>query len=141
MTDARCPSVLPSFRPSVLPSFLPSFLSLSSLRPLQLLVYEAIIEACEVSAQRYPTTEDDDTLLMSDRFMFTALPVNARNAIRLRRTEKRLLKRTVASAERRMNEIKAGGQDPSVAGGEFKPWLEKKSIFDNIIDEIGVDLK
>ena len=42
--------------------------------------------------ERYPTTEDDDTALMSDRKMFKGLPQNARNAIRLRRTEKRLLK-------------------------------------------------
>ena len=64
------------------------------------------------------------------------LPVNARNAIRLRRTEKRLLKRTVASAERRLVEIQSGGPVPKA-----KPWLEKKTRFENIIDDIGVELR
>ena len=67
---------------------------------------------------RYPTTEDEDSALMSDRLMFTALPVNARNAIRLRRTEKRLLKRTIATAERRIIEITSGEKARALHPGE-----------------------
>ena len=55
---------------------------------------------------------------MSDRLMFTALPVNARNAIRLRRTEKRLLKRTIATAERRIIEITSGEKARALHPGE-----------------------
>ena len=62
-----------------------------------------------MSAQRYPTT-DTTTRLMSDRFMFTALPVNARNAIRLRHGEAALEAHRGVGG-RRMNEIKAGGQN------------------------------
>jgi len=100
------------------------------------LVYEAIVEACNVALDRYPTTEEDDSALMADRSMFGMLPVNSRNAIRLRRTEKRLLKRTIASTERRLVEIQTG----EVADTR-KPWLEPKGRFQGIIDEIGVDLK
>jgi len=104
------------------------------------LVFEAIIESCEVALVRYPTSEDDDTALVADRFMFSALPVTSRNAIRLRRSEKRLLKRTIASAERRLIEITSGGGEASVEE-KFKPWLEKKTMLDGILDDIGVDLK
>jgi histone-lysine N-methyltransferase SETD3 len=60
---------------------------------------------------RYPTTEEEDSKMMENRAMFTLLSANARNAIRLRRNEKRLLKRTIATAERRVIEILSGGSD------------------------------
>ncbi len=50
---------------------------------------------------------------MSDRSLFISLPVNARNSIRLRRTEKRLLARTIASTERRLDDLRDGaGKSP-----------------------------
>ena len=103
---------------------------------MEALVFESIVAACEAALNRYPTTEDEDAAIMGDRGMFTALPVNARNAIRLRRTEKRLLKRTIATAERRLVEIQNGGPVP-----EAKPWLEPKTRFQGIMDEIGVDIR
>ena len=86
--------------------------------------------------ERYPTTEDDDTALMSDRKMFKGLPQNARNAIRLRRTEKRLLKRTIATSERRLVQIRTGVLDPAP-----QPWKLPPKRFDKILDDIGVELK
>jgi hypothetical protein len=61
-----------------------------------------ISQACEVALARYPTSEEDDSKLIADRNMFGMLSRNARMAVRLRRTEKRLLKRTLASAESRI---------------------------------------
>jgi hypothetical protein len=58
---------------------------------------------------RYPTTEAEDSKLMSDRNLYTLLPVNARNSIRLRRSEKRLLARTIASTERRIEDLTGEG--------------------------------
>lgn len=46
---------------------------------------------------------------MSDRNLYTLLPVNARNSIRLRRSEKRLLARTIASTERRIEDLMGEG--------------------------------
>ena len=44
---------------------------------------------------------------------------------------------TIASAERRIVEVKGGlAEDPTA-----KPWLEPKNRFEGILDEIGVDLK
>jgi hypothetical protein len=73
---------------------------------------------------------------MSDRQMFKGLPQNARNAIRLRRTEKRLLKRTIATSERRLVQIRTGVLDPTP-----QPWKLPPKRFDKLLDEIGVEIK
>lgn len=95
----------------------------------EITVLEAIIAACRVALSkyenknsheahdpyiivlpgRYPTTEAEDSKLMSDRNLYTLLPVNARNSIRLRRSEKRLLARTIASTERRIEDLTGEG--------------------------------
>ena len=94
-------------------------------------VFQAIISASEAGLERYPTTEDQDTDLMNDRSMFKVLPMNARNAIRLRRTEKRLLKRTIATADRRLVELRTG-----VKQEETPIWLQAPKRFNFPIDEL-----
>ena len=52
--------------------------------------------------QKYPTSEDDDAMIIKDKGMFRLLNYNQRNAVRHRRNEKRLLKRTIAALEKQM---------------------------------------
>lgn len=93
-------------------------------------VFEALIEACQATLDRYPNSEKDDAALMKDRSMFTILPMNTRNAIRLRRTEKRLLRRTIATAERRIEELRSG--DLELEGLDLTI-PNKKFIIDDLI--------
>jgi histone-lysine N-methyltransferase SETD3 len=98
-------------------------------------VFEAIIEECRASLGRYPTTEDDDEVLMDDRPLFTSLSAKARNAIRLRRSEKRLLKKTISLAEKCLLSITSGTE-----AVRARPWLEPKTLVENIIDDVGVEM-
>ena len=68
-------------------------------------VLTTIATACDAALDRYPTSEEEDTKLIDDRTMFNMLSRNQRMAIRLRRTEKRLLKKTIETTGRRLAEI------------------------------------
>ena len=63
-------------------------------------VLNSVIDAIEGQLEKYPTTEDEDVALISDKLMFGILTKNQRMAVRHRRNEKRLLKRTVAALEK-----------------------------------------
>mmetsp|Transcript_11894 Transcript_11894/g.17743 ORF Transcript_11894/g.17743 Transcript_11894/m.17743 type:complete len:511 (+) Transcript_11894:62-1594(+) len=63
----------------------------------ELQVLSLIIEACERALERYPTTEEEDTALMIDRGMYSLLSKNQRMAVKHRRQEKRILKKTIAA--------------------------------------------
>ncbi|KAG5188740.1 putative ribulose-1,5-bisphosphate carboxylase/oxygenase small subunit N-methyltransferase I [Tribonema minus] len=63
----------------------------------ELRVLSLIQAACEAALEGYPTTEEQDTAVMSDRGMFGALTKNQRMAVKHRRQEKRILKRTIAA--------------------------------------------
>lgn len=96
---------------------------------------ESIIDACKIALNRYPTTEEEDAASMNNRNMFSMMPMSSRNAIRLRRTERRLLLRTIANTEKRIIELQGGEVEVS------RPWLDKKSALQYIVDDIGIELK
>lgn len=67
-------------------------------------VAEALIDACQAALDGYPQTREDDEKLMSDRTMYRLLPQKNRWAIRQRRSEKRILERTIANIRQEMSE-------------------------------------
>jgi len=58
-----------------------------------------ILDGCNAALDGYPQTEEEDAALMENGRLFTALPRNARMAIKLRRNEKRILLRTIRVCE------------------------------------------
>lgn len=60
---------------------------------------------CEELSAGYPNTLEEDEALISDRGMFELLPRNQRNAIRVRYAEKLILRNTVATLNRVMNNL------------------------------------
>uniref|UniRef100_A0A7S2XYG6 Rubisco LSMT substrate-binding domain-containing protein n=1 Tax=Fibrocapsa japonica TaxID=94617 RepID=A0A7S2XYG6_9STRA len=71
----------------------------------EMAVLNLIAEACELALSRYPTTEEQDVDLIKDYKMFALLPRNTRLAVKARRQEKRILKRTIAAVEREKEKI------------------------------------
>lgn len=71
-------------------------------------VLTSIVTAVKSQLTKYPTTEEEDAQLIQDKAMFRLFNYNQRMAIRHRRNEKRLLKRTIAALER---QIKTRGLD------------------------------
>ena len=71
-------------------------------------VLTSVIEAVTRQLKKYPNTEEDDAALIKDKELFRTLSYNQRMAIRHRRNEKRLLKRTIAALE---NQIRKSGLD------------------------------
>jgi len=71
-------------------------------------VLTSVIEAVSRQLEKYVNTEEDDAALIKDKGLFRTLSYNQRMAIRHRRNEKRLLKRTIAALE---NQIRKSGLD------------------------------
>lgn len=62
----------------------------------------SVVDAIQRQLTLYPTTEEEDAGIIKDRAMFRMLSYNQRMAVRHRRNEKRLLKRTIAALERQI---------------------------------------
>ena len=62
-----------------------------------------IASACESAIRRYDTTAEDDDKLLDDRRMMSVLGWNARMAIKVRRGEKVLLRKTAEISRARAN--------------------------------------
>ena len=71
-------------------------------------VLYSVVDAIQKQLSLYPTTEEQDAAVIKDKFMFRTLSYNQRMAVRHRRNEKRLLKRTIAALEK---QIKSRGLD------------------------------
>ena len=63
-----------------------------------------ILDGCNAALDGYPQTEEEDAKMMEDGRLFTALPRNARMAIKLRRNEKRILLRTIRVCEQALQQ-------------------------------------
>jgi len=70
----------------------------------------AIIQGCDALLAGYPEAEEADAALMSNSRMFTALSRRARMAIKLRRNEKRILKRTIGVCETALINLEEEGR-------------------------------
>jgi Rubisco LSMT substrate-binding/SET domain len=65
-------------------------------------VLSSVIDAVKRQLSKYHQTEEDDAAIIKDKKLFRLLTYNQRMAVRHRRNEKRLLKRTIAALERQM---------------------------------------
>lgn len=116
-------------------------------------VLSSVIEAVRRQLGKYPNTEEEDALLIKDKSMFRLLSYNQRMAIRHRRNEKRLLKRTIAALENQI--LKQGLDDEDLAraegstlgqllpGDERKYGMKQKTALEDRLEKMGlpVDLK
>jgi histone-lysine N-methyltransferase SETD3 len=115
-------------------------------------VLYSVVEAVKGQLERYPTTEEDDAAIIKDRGMFRLLSYNQRMAVRHRRNEKRLLKRTIAALEK---QIKTRGLDAedlkraegstlgTVLPGEERRGQKQRTALEDRLDKMGlpVDLR
>jgi len=121
-------------------------------------VLTSIISAVKTQLRKFPTTEEQDALLIQDKGMFRLFSYNQRMAVRHRRNEKRLLKRTVAALERQIRSrgltgTEDGGKELERAGGstmgEVLPGddrlygRKKRTALEDRLEKMGlpVDLK
>ena len=77
----------------------------------------ALREGCQRALALYPESEEEDASLMENSRMFTALPRNARMAIKLRRNEKRILLRTIRTCETAIDALLGNSFTPMEGGG------------------------
>jgi histone-lysine N-methyltransferase SETD3 len=117
-------------------------------------VLTSVIEAVTRQLNKYPNTEDEDAALIKDKAMFRMLSYTQRMAVRHRRNEKRLLKRTIAALENQLR--KQGLDDPDLLdraegstlgkllpGDERKYGLKQKTALEDRLEKMGlpVDLR
>jgi len=77
----------------------------------------SVVDAVTGQLERYPTTEEEDAAIIKDRGMFRLLSYNQRMAVRHRRNEKRLLKRTIAALEKQIRTRGLDAEDLQRAEG------------------------
>mmetsp|Transcript_24790 Transcript_24790/g.42195 ORF Transcript_24790/g.42195 Transcript_24790/m.42195 type:complete len:584 (+) Transcript_24790:72-1823(+) len=65
-------------------------------------VLQSVVEAVNYQLDLYPNSEEDDANIIKDKGLFRLLTYNQRMAVRHRRNEKRLLKRTLAALEKQI---------------------------------------
>lgn len=117
-------------------------------------VLYSVIDAVKKQLNLYPNTEEDDALIIKDKGMFRLLSYKQRMAVRHRRNEKRLLKRTIASLEKQirnrgldtMGELKRaeGSTLGEVLPGEAKRMgIKQRTALEERLEKMGlpVDLK
>lgn len=116
-------------------------------------VLTSVVNAVTRQLDKYPNTEEDDAALIKDKGLFRMLSYNQRMAIRHRRNEKRLLKRTIAALE---NQIRKSGLDEVdlsraegstlgqlLPGDERRYGMKQKTALEDRLDKMGlpVDIK
>jgi hypothetical protein len=117
-------------------------------------VLTSVIGAVSRQLSKYPNTEEDDALLIKDKGMFRLLSYNQRMAIRHRRNEKRLLKRTIAALEKQLRQqglddeaslARAEGSTLGqlLPGDERKYGMKQKTALEDRLEKMGlpVDLR
>ncbi|KAL7484768.1 hypothetical protein ACHAW6_010392 [Cyclotella cf. meneghiniana] len=65
-------------------------------------VLQSVVEAVNYQLNLFPQSEEDDANIIKDKTLFRLLSYNQRMAVRHRRNEKRLLKRTLAALEKQI---------------------------------------
>ena len=111
-------------------------------------VLTSVIEAVSRQLEKYPNTEEEDAALIKDKAMFRLLSYNQRMAIRHRRNEKRLLKRTIAALE---NQIRKAGLDEVdlsraegstlgqlLPGEERRYGMKQRTALEDRLDKMGL---
>jgi Rubisco LSMT substrate-binding len=121
-------------------------------------VLNSVITAIKRQLSKYPQSEDDDAALIKDKSLFRLLSYNQRMAIRHRRNEKRLLKRTIAALEKQVRSQGLLVEDQSspelpraegstlgkvLPGDERKYGMKQKTSLEEKLEQMGlpVDLR
>ncbi|GMI22361.1 hypothetical protein TeGR_g8409, partial [Tetraparma gracilis] len=81
-------------------------------------VLSSVIAAITAQLEKFPNDEAQDVALIADKGLFKTLSKNQRIAVRHRRNEKRLLKRTRAALEKEMVRRGLVGEGLKRAGGD-----------------------
>jgi len=113
-------------------------------------VLTSIIDAVRSQLAKYPSTEEEDAILIQDKAMFKFFNYNGRMAIRHRRNEKRLLKRTVAALEKQIRNrgldvgklTRAEGSTAGkvLEGDERRFGLKKRTALEDRLEEMGLPM-
>ncbi|EKU20304.1 ribulose- -bisphosphate carboxylase oxygenase small subunit n-methyltransferase i [Nannochloropsis gaditana CCMP526] len=74
----------------------------------ELAAMASIEGACEEALASYSTKEEDDARLINDSKLFNMFPKTQRMAIKHRRSEKRLLKKTAAAVKQQLLNLRSG---------------------------------
>jgi len=116
-------------------------------------VLKSIIEAVKRQLSKYPQSEEEDANMIRDKNMFRLLSYEKRMAVRHRRNEKRLLKRTIAALEKQV--IQQGLDSESLQraegstlgkvlpGDEKKYGMKQRTALEDRLEKMGlpVDLR
>jgi protein-histidine N-methyltransferase len=118
-------------------------------------VLTSVIAAVERQLSKYPQTEEEDAEIIKDKALFRLLSYNQRMAVRHRRNEKRLLKRTIAALEKQIRTqgldvddsllLRAEGSTLGklLPGDERRYGMKQKTELEDRLEKLGlpVDLK
>ena len=116
-------------------------------------VLTSVIDAVRRQLSKYPQTEEEDAALIKDKGLFRLLTYNQRMAVRHRRNEKRLLKRTIAALEKQIivqgldaeNLTRAEGSTLGkvLPADERRYGMKQKTALEDRLEKMGlpVDLK
>lgn len=80
-------------------------------------VLQSVVAAVKYQLGLFPQTEEDDAMIIKDKGMFRLFSFNQRMAVRHRRNEKRLLKRTLAALEKQIRNKGLDGEELARAEG------------------------
>lgn len=115
-------------------------------------VLYSVVEAIRGQLDRYPNTEEEDAAIIKDKALFRLLTYNQRMAVRHRRNEKRLLKRTIAALEKQIRTRGLDGKNLSraegstlgqVLPGEKEKGAKQRTALEDRLEKMGlpVDLR
>lgn len=116
-------------------------------------VLTSVIDAVQRQLGKYSQTEEEDAALIKDKSLFRLLSYNQRMAVRHRRNEKRLLKRTIAALEKQIqrqgldSQILARAEGSTLGqvlpGDEKRYGMKQKTALEDRLEKMGlpVDLK
>lgn len=83
----------------------------------------SVIEAVKRQLSKYPNLEEEDAIMIKDKALFRLLSYNQRMAVRHRRNEKRLLKRTIAALEKQLWQQGLDSEQLESAEGSTLGWF------------------
>lgn len=117
-------------------------------------VLTSVVGAVQRQLSKYPQSEDEDAEIIKDKTLFRLLSYNQRMAVRHRRNEKRLLKRTIAALEKQIRQqsldvtgglVRANGSTLGqlLPGDERRYGMKQKTALEDRLEKLGlpVDLK
>lgn len=92
-------------------------------------VLTTLVGICESYLEQYPTTLEEDDALIMDRSMFSLLTRQQRMAVKLRASEKRILRKTVKAVGDELSKLPkvVKGSDELIAAGRSFDAMRVKS--------------